>query len=87
MRSDSKMFPTALADAVAFLEDNGVKLFAVNRNPAQDEWTTSPKVYGHVYIDDMAVGCPLVHPKKFKRPCVDWSKVGPEVEHMCLRRR
>ncbi len=87
MRSDSDMFKTALSDALKYMEDNGVELFAVNRNPSQEEWTTSPKVYGNIYIDDAAVGCPLIHPKGFKRPCVDWSQVGPQVENICLRRR
>jgi hypothetical protein len=87
MRSDSEMFKTALTEAVNYLEKNGIKLFAVNKNPNQMSWTTSPKVYAHLYIDDSAFGCPLIHPKGFKRPCVDWSKVGPQVEHLFLSRR
>ena len=87
MRSDSEMYPTALTGAVNYLYANDVNLYAVNRNPSQDKWTTSPKVYGHVYIDDLAFGCPLIKPEGFQRPCVDWSKVGPQVEHMCLSRR
>lgn len=86
MRSDSDMFKTALTDAVEYLEQNGVVLFAVNKNPNQTSWTTSPKAYANLYIDDSAFGCPLIQPKGFKRPCVDWSKVGPQVEHMFLSR-
>jgi len=86
MRSDSEMFKTALSDAVAYLEGKGVTLFAVNTNPTQASWTTSPKAYAHVYIDDSAFGCPLIHPRGFNRPCVDWSKVGPQVEQLCLSR-
>ncbi len=86
MRSDSDMFKTALTDAVEYLEQNGVVLFAVNKNPSQMSWTTSPKAYANLYIDDSAFGCPLIQPKGFKRPCVDWSKVGPQVEHMFLSR-
>ncbi|MDR3630437.1 MAG: hypothetical protein P4L42_08875 [Desulfocapsaceae bacterium] len=86
MRSNSEMFKTALTEAVAYLENNGVILFAVNANPTQASWTTSPKAYAHIYIDDSAFGCPLVHPRGFKRPCVDWSKVGPQVEQICLSR-
>jgi hypothetical protein len=81
------MYKTALSDAVAYLESSGVVLFAVNENPAQSSWTTSPKAYAHLYIDDSAFGCPLIHPKGFKRPCVDWSKVGPQLEHICLSGR
>jgi hypothetical protein len=87
MRSNSEMFKTALSDALEYLESNGIILFAVNENPTQLGWTSSPKAYAHLYIDDSAFGCPLTHPKGFKRPCVDWSKVGPQVEHMCLSRQ
>ncbi len=87
MRSDSKMFKTALTDAKGYLLDNGVELYAVNNNPTQDDWTTSPKVHANIYVDDSAFGCPLIHPKGFNRPCVDWEEVGPELEHMCLSRR
>ncbi len=73
-----------LRDAVRYLEENGIQLYGVNMNPDQAEWTSSPKVYAHVYIDDSAFGCPLVQPKGFAAPCVDWKVVGPQVEHMCL---
>lgn len=84
MRSNSNDAGNLLGDAVQYLEKNGIRLFGVNRNPDQDEWTSSPKVYAHIYIDDSAFGCPLVQPKGFSRPCVDWKIVGPQVEHMCL---
>jgi len=87
MRSDSKMFKTALTDAKKYLLDNGVELYAVNNNPTQEDWTTSPKVHANIYVDDSAFGCPLIQPKGFNRPCVDWEEVGPELEHMCLSRR
>ncbi len=86
MRTDSRMFKTALSDAEKFLMDNGVELYAINENPSQKEWTDSPKVYANVYVDDLAFGCPLIHPKGFNRPCVDWEEVGPELERMCLSR-
>lgn len=87
MRSDSKMFKTALTDAVRYLRENNVELYAVNSNPTQEEWTTSPKVHANVYVDDLAFGCPLIHPKGFRRPCVDWEEIGPDLEHMCLSKR
>lgn len=87
MRSNTKEGGTLLRDAVYYLESNGIKLFGINHNPSQDEWTTSPKAYGDVYIDDSAFGCPLTQPKGFQRPCVDWKIVGPQLEHMCLSRR
>ena len=87
MRSDDGVAPHGLTDAVDYLRSEGVELFAVNENPGQEEWTSSPKVYADMYIDDSAFGCPLIKPKGFARPCVDWKKVGPAVEHMCLSRR
>ena len=59
-----------LDEAVAFLKDNGIELDGVNRAPNQD-WTTSPKVYGQFYIDDAAIGVPLVY-GKHSRVYVDW---------------
>ena len=38
-------------------------------------WTTSPKAFAHVYIDDAAYGCPLLHPPGFHRPCVNWAAI------------
>lgn len=64
-----------LVEAVQFFTDNNILLFGVNRNPDQD-WTTSPKVYAHLYIDDAAFGCPL------KDGHVDWDIVGPLVLKM-----
>lgn len=83
MRSNSKVYTTALTDAVNFCRENSIELYAVNENPAQSEWTDSPKVYAHVYVDDAAFGCPLIQPRGFRRPCVDWEVVGPELERRC----
>ena len=43
----------------ALAEAGGIEFFGVNCNPAQASWTTSPKIYSHVYVDDAAAGCPL----------------------------
>ena len=87
MRSNTKECGQLLREAVQYLENNGIKLYGVNRNPDQDDWTTSPKAYGDIYIDDSAFGCPLIHPRGFARPCVDWKIVGPQLERLCLSRR
>jgi len=87
MRSNRSEGLNLLQDAVQFLEANGVQLFGVNRNPDQDVWTSSPKAYGQVYVDDSAFGCPLIQPKGFGRPCVDWDIVGPQLERMLLRKK
>ena len=64
----------SLHEAVDFCSDKGVSFWAVNRNPDQGRWSSSPKVYAQYYIDDAAVGCPLITPKK-GRPYVDWLAV------------
>ena len=75
-----------LDDAVKYLTDRGIPLFGVNDNPTQSSWTESRKVYGQIYIDDAALGCPLVYPtltgaahpgaEPFTmRPFVGWEQV------------
>ncbi len=80
MRADGGSHGPVLSKAVEYLQKNGVQLYGVNRNPSQDSWTSSPKAFGHIYIDDAAVGCPTIHPPGFNRPCVDWAIVGPYIE-------
>lgn len=64
-----------LTEAVDYLEDNGIELFGIQKNPTQWSWTSSPKAYGHIYIDDAALGCPLLQDNKETRPYVDWVKI------------
>lgn len=73
-----------LDDAVKYLTDNGIPLFGININPEQDTWTTSPKAYCHLYIDDAAFGCPLIQPPNDSRPYVDWVKVNSTLKEMKL---
>lgn len=68
-----------LAEAVQYMNENGIELIGVNENPTQKTWTQSPKAYGHVYIDDAALGCPLMKIDGFERVCVDWGDVGQEM--------
>ena len=86
MRSNNMETGDLLRKAVQYMEANGVRLYGVNRNPDQDDWTSSPKAYGDVYVDDSAIGCPLIQVGGFARPCVDWAAVGPQLEHMLLSR-
>lgn len=71
--------------AVVHCQEKGLKLYGLNTNPRQREWTMSPKAYAHLYIDDAAFGVPLVSPPNGVRPWVDWSSVGPEVLAWCQR--
>lgn len=63
-----------LTDALNWFKDNEIELYGVQKNPRQRFWTTSPKAYGHLYIDDAALGCPVIIPEE-GRPYVDWNHV------------
>jgi len=64
-----------LSDAVNWFKKNDIPLYGIQSNPTQREWTTSPKCYAQLYIDDAALGCPLIH-GQHERPYVDWDKVN-----------
>lgn len=63
-----------LRQAVTWFEERNIPLLGVNENPTQKEWTSSPKVYAQLYIDDAALGVPLNYSGK-GRPFVDWFAV------------
>jgi len=63
-----------LNESVQWFIDNDINLYGIQKNPNQINWTTSPKAYGQLYIDDAALGCPLIK-NKHKRPYVDWIDV------------
>ncbi len=65
-----------LEEAVGWFKQNSIPLFGIQRNPTQDSWSSSPKAYAHLYIDDAALGCPLIHPRNGDRPYVDWQEVN-----------
>jgi hydroxymethylpyrimidine pyrophosphatase-like HAD family hydrolase len=77
---DVKTGRNTLQESVEYLTGNGIKLYGVNENPHQHRWTTSKKVYGHWYIDDAAVGVPLIMPEN-QRPYVDWIGVRQLLWH------
>jgi hypothetical protein len=65
-----------LNDAIKWFESNGIKLYGIQENPTQSSWTTSPKAYAQLYIDDAALGCPLIINNKLSsRPFVNWNEV------------
>jgi len=53
-----------LEAAVNWFKDHDIPLYGVNEDPGQKEWTQSPKVFANMYIDDAALGCPLLYPVK-----------------------
>lgn len=63
-----------LEDAVEWFKDNEIPLYGINSTPGQSTWTSSPKVYAHLYIDDAALGIPLID-EEGERPYVNWSEV------------
>lgn len=63
-----------LTDAVKWFAANEIPLWGINSNPDQTSWTSSPKAYAQLYIDDAAFGAPLIHPEG-ERPHLDWKAV------------
>lgn len=63
-----------LVEAENWFHENGINLYASQRNPTQHQWTDSLKCYAQLYIDDAALGIPLRH-GHHKRPYVDWIEV------------
>ncbi len=79
LRSDSEG-PGAegkfLTRAVEWFQKHKIPLYGVNNNPSQRRWSASPKAEAQVYIDDAALGCPLIYPDASNaRPYVNWSLV------------
>jgi hypothetical protein len=70
-----------LTQAAQWFKDNNIELYGVNQNPTQHKWTTSPKVYAQLYIDDAALGIPLIRTKD-EKPYVDWEAVEDDLECM-----
>ena len=64
-----------LDDAIAWFRERDIPLFGIQTHPDQHNWTSSPKAYGDMYIDDAALGCPLIQPDTGERPYVDWKTV------------
>lgn len=65
-----------LDDAENWFKENNIPLYGINENPTQKNWTTSPKSYAELMIDDSTLGCPLkVDYNISERPFVNWEKV------------
>lgn len=65
-----------LEDAVAWFKKNEIPLYGIQSNPTQADWTSSPKAYAQLYIDDAALGVPLRFDKALdgSRAFVDWGR-------------
>lgn len=64
-----------LTEAVDWFVNNGIRLYGVQYNPTQANWTCSNKCYAQMYIDDAALGCPLIFPVDGSRSYADWKKI------------
>jgi hypothetical protein len=74
-----------LQEAVKWFKDNGIQLYGSQVNPQQRHWTSSPKCYAQLYIDDAALGCPLTIDSEISdRPFVNWTEVEKQLEVMEL---
>ena len=60
-----------LGEASQFLKDNNIKIELLNKSPVQ--FSDSPKQYANIYIDDAAIGIPLIEYKR--NMVVDWLAV------------
>ena len=65
-----------LGEALEWFKEKGIYLWGAQYNPDQAKWSQSNKCYAEIYIDDAALGCPLILPDGFVRPCVDWKTVS-----------
>lgn len=67
---------TYLTDAVKWFKKHKIPLYGIQTNPTQKTWTTSPKAYCELYIDNAALGCPLKYNKYISsKAFVDWEKI------------
>ena len=74
-----------LTDAVNWFKKNNIPLYGIQTNPTQHNWTTSPKSYAELMIDDSSLGCPLRYDLQVSnRPFVDWEAVEEALENMKL---
>ena len=72
---------TKLDAATNWFKRHNIALWGVNENPEQREWTSSPKVFADLYIDDSAVGCPIRFINGVRRPVINWSKIKAQLEY------
>jgi hypothetical protein len=68
-----------LQDALKWFEDNEIPIYSVNSNPTQRNWTDSGKVFAQLYIDDAALGAPLIKSNDGSS-YIDWTVVEKLLE-------
>ena len=68
-----------LSEAVKWFENRNIPLYGINTNPTQEKWTSSPKAYGTLCIDDINLGARLSKIAHL-RPFIDWP---PTYDDLC----
>lgn len=64
-----------LTEAVNWFKDNDIPLYGIQRHPLQDSFTSSPKAFGDLTIDDTTLGAPVMYDLSIsKKPFIDWDK-------------
>ena len=72
MRSSKDKIDT-VGQAMEWFEKRGIPLYGFNDNPSQREWSSSRKIFAHIYIDDQFLGVPLAEDSRISnRPFVNW---------------
>lgn len=67
-----------LQDAVDWFKGHEIPLWGVNENPQQKAsgWSNSNKQHANLFIDDAALGAPLIYDSTISdRPFLDWVAV------------
>lgn len=71
-----------LSDAIDWFEEHKIPLYSFQKNPKQKSWTSSPKCYGDLLIDDIALGAPVKYYNvDDDKPMIDWDAVERILEH------
>jgi hypothetical protein len=68
-----------LTQAVNWFKQHEIPLYGIQTNPTQHTWSSSPKAYGQLILDDIALGIPLTR-KVGERPYVNWVEVRKLLE-------
>lgn len=85
MRDDvEKKFPEEVIntqkEAEEWFKKENIPLYGINRNPHQNTWTKSNKVFAHYYIDDQSLGVDLLHTKE--KYYINWYSVVDSLKNL-----
>jgi len=64
-----------LQDATDWFKKHKIRLAGIQYSPGQTDWTSSNKCYANLYIDDAALGAPLLYYTDGRAPVINWLQV------------